>query len=87
MASQEYFSVLKNEDLDATIITPVFKEQKGDKPKTIVVYTKKARGMMARFIIANRINNPENIKNFNLAGYAYDETLSSDKEWLFIRHS
>lgn len=85
LASQEYFSALDHQELSANLITPVFKEQKGDKLKTIVVYTKKARGMMARYIIENRITNTEDIKRFDYGNYRYSEELSTDKEWFFVR--
>ena len=85
LASQEYFSVLDQKKLTAEIITPIFKEKKGSKLKTIVVYTKKARGMMARYIIQNRIENSEEIKLFSEGGYTYDPVLSSIQEWVFTR--
>lgn len=85
LASNEYFSALDAKNLDAGIITPIFKEKKNGALKTIVVYTKKARGMMARYIIENRLTEAEEIKTFNCEGYTYDEELSSVKEYVFVR--
>ena len=50
-----------------------------------MVYAKKARGMMARYIVKNNISDPENIKSFNYGGYRYDENLSVEDEWVFTR--
>lgn len=85
LASNEYFKAIKKKDLNAEIITPVFKDEKNGTIKIISFYAKKARGMMTRFIIQNRIENVEEIKNFNLDRYAFCEDLSTDKEWVFTR--
>lgn len=85
LASNEYFKAVDKKTLKAEIITPVFKDEKNGVLKVISFFAKKARGMMARFIIQNHINNVEDIKNFNLGGYAFNEALSTDKEWVFTR--
>ncbi|WPP48541.1 peroxide stress protein YaaA [Catalinimonas niigatensis] len=85
LASNEYFKAIKPAELDAEIITPVFKEHKDGEYKTIALYAKRARGMMANFIIRNRIDSPEKLKTFAEAQYEYRETLSSEKEWVFVR--
>lgn len=85
LASNEYFKAIKPAELEADIITPVFKEQKNGTYKTIALYAKRARGMMANFIICQRIDTPEKLKTFAEAGYEYSEHLSSEKEWVFIR--
>jgi len=85
LASNEYFKAVNKKVLKADIITPVFKDEKNGTLKVISFYAKKARGMMARFIIQNRIKNVEEIKDFNLAGYAFIENLSTEKEWVFTR--
>ena len=84
-ASLEYFKSVQNNDLKAEIITPIFKEYKNGKAKIVSFFAKKARGMMARYIIQNKINNPSELKNFNLDGYMYDEKLSEPSYPLFIR--
>lgn len=85
LASLEYFKVLDKKKLKAEIIDIEFKEWKNDKLKTIVVYTKKARGMMARYIIQNQISTIEALKQFNTDGYGFNEELSSKQHLVFVR--
>ncbi|MFC1536813.1 peroxide stress protein YaaA [Pseudomonadota bacterium] len=85
LASNEYFKAVKVKELAAEIITPVFKEKRGDTYKIISFSAKKARGLMCRYIIDNQISNPEMIKGFDLDGYAYNPTLASGNEWVFSR--
>ncbi len=85
LASNEYSRSIQIKKGTGQIITPVFKELKGNVLKVIVVYTKKARGQMARFIVDNKIDTPEDLKFFDSDGYFFDEALSSDKEWVFTR--
>ena len=85
LASNEYFKAVNKKHLKADIITPIFKDEKNGTLKIISFYAKKARGLMSRFIINNRIKNHEEIKKFNLEGYAFMKNLSNDKEWVFTR--
>ena len=85
LASNEYFKALDKQKLQGKLVTPVFKENKNGKYKTIAIYAKKARGMMTDYIIRNRITNPEHLKGFDREGYTYNESMSSDKELVFIR--
>tara|TARA_B110001469_G_scaffold99159_1_gene96058 strand:- start:1185 stop:1937 length:753 start_codon:yes stop_codon:yes gene_type:complete len=85
LASNEYFKAVNKKTLRANLITPVFKDEKKGVLKVISFFAKKARGMMARYIIQNHITNVEEIKNFNLGGYAFNQSLSTDKEWVFTR--
>jgi len=85
LASDEYFKALKLKKTDTNIITPVFKDFKNGDYKVISIYAKKARGMMSRFIITNRITEPESIKEFNDVGYYYNDRLSKDNSWVFTR--
>jgi cytoplasmic iron level regulating protein YaaA (DUF328/UPF0246 family) len=85
LASNEYAKAAHLKKIDGQVITPVFKELRGDEYKIITVYAKKARGLMTRFIIENKITNPEEIKHFDLDGYEYNEYLSSKSEWIFAR--
>tara|TARA_B110000444_G_C18708292_1_gene532467 strand:- start:239 stop:1003 length:765 start_codon:yes stop_codon:yes gene_type:complete len=84
-ASAEYFKSVNNDHIGADIITPVFKEYRDGKAKIISFSAKKARGMMARFIVQNRISNPSELKNFEVDGYKYNEDLSEPKYPLFLR--
>ena len=85
LASNEYSQCIDRSSLDAEWITPTFREMKGDGYRVFFVFLKRARGMMARFIIENRITRPEDIKGFDLGGYFYNEPLSTADEWVFAR--
>lgn len=86
LASNEYFKSVKTNLLDASIITPIFKDYKNGKLKTISFFAKKARGLMVRYIAENNINNNiELLKNFNIDGYLFDPKLSDKKNFIFIR--
>ena len=85
LASNEYYKAIKPKMIQGEIITPVFKEEKGNDFKVVTVYAKTARGLMSRFIIKNKIDNPEDIKAFDMAGYLFNRDLSNDKEWVFTR--
>lgn len=85
LASEEYFKSINKDKLKGNILTINFKEYKGDKLKFVSFTAKVARGMMARFIIKNRIKKLDNIKSFNEDRYEYSEEHSSENNWLFIR--
>jgi len=86
LASNEYFKVVKARNIEADVITPVFKDFKNGQYKVISFYAKKARGAMARFIIENRIENPKGLQRFDWQGYQFNEELSTDKEIIFYRN-
>lgn len=87
LASQEYFKSIEGllEREDVTVITPTFKELRGDKYKIISLNAKKARGMMTRYIIQNEIEEIEEIKKFNLDVYEFNEEMSNEEEIVFTR--
>ena len=85
LASNEYFKVIKAKALKANILTLAFKENKAGVYKTIGIHAKRARGLMTDFIIKNRLTEVEQVKQFNAENYSYNETLSSEKEWVFCR--
>lgn len=87
LASNEYSKMINKKALPkgAKVITPVFKESIGDGYKTIVVYTKKSRGTMSRFIIQNKLKNVEDLKHFDVDGYSFSPDLSKNNEWVFVR--
>jgi len=85
LASTEYFKSVKKKSLDAEIITPAFKDWKNGQYKMISFYAKKARGLMARYIIQNKITKVEQLKDFDLAGYQYSESFSKGNDWVFTR--
>ena len=83
LASNEYFSSVHPPELAARIITPVFKEQKNGVYKVISFLAKKARGMMSRYIIKNRIQDVGAIRKFKAGGYQYRAEMSDDNVWVF----
>ena len=85
LASNEYFKSVRAKKLIPNVITPVFKEVKNGEPKIISFMAKRARGMMARYIIDERLTKPEGMKNFDIGGYTYREALSTDSNWVFTR--
>lgn len=85
LASNEYFKSVKVRELEADIVTPVFRDLKGDKYKIISFFAKKARGQMARFIIENKLNEPEGMKKFKVGGYRFNEGESTARELVFTR--
>ena len=87
LASQEYFEVLEPEAIDAEIITPVFKEERNGKFSFMSFFGKKARGLMADYIIRERLTSPVGMKQFDREGYRFNEALSSEREWVFTRKS
>lgn len=84
-ASKEYFGAVDVAALKPTITTPQFLEVKDGTPKIVSFFAKKARGSMARFIIENRLDRPEQILDFDLGGYVYDPSLSKENEPAFTR--
>jgi len=87
LASNEYAKAIQAEHVVKRMITIHFKEQKDNAYKTIGIHAKKARGMMCRFIIQNRIDRPDGIKQFTAAGYRYQPDMSTQQEWVFTRPS
>ena len=85
LASNEYFKSVKPKELNAQIITPAFKEFKNGEYKMIGIYAKKARGLLSRYIIQNKLSNPEDIKLFNEDGYRFNKKLSNENNWVFTR--
>jgi len=85
LASNEYFKAIDKQTLKAKVITPIFKERKNGKYSIIMVYAKKARGLMARYIVDNNISKPAEMKRFNREGYKYDDDQSTENEWVFTR--
>jgi len=85
LASNEYFKVVKLKLLKVPVITPVFKDYKNGQLKMISFFAKKARGMMVRYIIDNNLEKAEDLKGFDVDGYAFDANLSTGNELVFTR--
>lgn len=85
LASNEYFSSVNTAKLSAKVITPKFKDEKNGKYKIISFYAKKARGLMARYIIENKVNDLTQLKQFDTAGYKFDPASSTETDLVFMR--
>jgi len=85
LASNEYFKAVNKKGLNGTVITPVFKDEKNGQFKIISFYAKKARGLMAAYVIKNRIKKAEDIKAFDVDGYYFSPEQSNEKDWVFLR--
>ncbi|MDY0927467.1 peroxide stress protein YaaA [Pantoea trifolii] len=85
LASDEYFKAIKPKKLNAELIKPVFLDEKNGKFKVISFYAKKARGLMSRYVIQNRLTKPAQLKKFDVDGYFFDSAESKDNELVFKR--
>lgn len=85
LASNEYFSSVNIKSLNANVITPVFKDEKNGQYKVISFYAKKARGLMARFLVNQQPNSLSELKDFALGGYRYADDESSADQLVFKR--
>ncbi len=85
LASQEYSSAIDMNRIGAPVISPEFLDEHNGKLKMVTVYTKRARGMMARFIVENQIRTSEEIKAFDDGGYYFSPTLSVGNKLVFTR--
>ena len=85
LASNEYFKSVKPKLLEGRLLNINFKETKAGKTRVVAIFAKRARGMMADYIIRNRIEKPEDLKKFKLGGYKFNKGLSDDKQWTFER--
>jgi len=85
LASGEYFKSVNMTLLSAPVIKPEFLEDRNGEYKPIVVYLKKARGMLSRFILQNQLTDPEDIKGFNEEGYMFNSRLTKGNSWVFTR--
>lgn len=86
LASDEYFKSLDQKTLHAVVIQIDFFDIKNGKRTFISFNAKKARGMMANYIIKNRINEPSALTKFDMDGYILDSNSSTDSHFTFVRH-
>jgi cytoplasmic iron level regulating protein YaaA (DUF328/UPF0246 family) len=85
LASDEYWSAVDETRLAAPVVQAVFKEIKGGKAQVVSFLAKKARGMMARFIVEHRLTKPEDLRRFDAAGYAFNAKASTAAQLVFTR--
>ncbi len=85
LASEEYFKAAVGRKFNGQLIQPVFEDWKNGKYKIISFYAKRARGLMTRYAVLNRLDEPEGLKAFDYDGYAFAAEASDDKTWVFRR--
>jgi len=85
LASNEYFAAINPLKINARILSCTFKEERNGKYQFVTIFGKKARGLMTRFIIRNRIDRSEDLKHFEEDGYFFNERISREDEWVFTR--
>lgn len=87
LASKEYSKAALPPAFDGRIITPAFKDWDNGGYKAKMAYAKEARGTLAKHIVQNRWTNPEDMKAFDGMGYTFNESLSTQHDWVFTRHT
>jgi len=85
LASNEYSKAARLSQVNASVISPVFKDEKNGKFKIISFYAKRARGLMANYIITNQIMNPSELQKFSAEGYAFSPEQSDPLKPVFLR--
>ncbi len=85
LASEEYFKAVRPKKLPVPVIQPVFEDWSGGKFRVVSFYAKRARGLMARFAMVNRLTDAVGLQDFGDDGYAYAADSSSDRVWVFRR--
>jgi hypothetical protein len=85
LASNEYYKSIKPKLIAGRIITPQFKQKKNGSYRIIGIFAKRARGLMSRYIIDNRLQDPETLKGFTTDGYRFSKQQSKGDQWVFVR--
>jgi cytoplasmic iron level regulating protein YaaA (DUF328/UPF0246 family) len=85
LASSEYTDLIQDQKLVNRMLTPIFKENKGGKLQSVSVFSKQARGTIARWCATEKISDPKQIRDFKLMGYAFQADLSDEKNYFFVR--
>jgi cytoplasmic iron level regulating protein YaaA (DUF328/UPF0246 family) len=85
LASEDYFKAAVGRKINGELIQPVFEDWKNGRYKIISFYAKRARGLMTRYAVVNRLTEPEALKDFASDGYAYAPEASDDRRWVFRR--
>ncbi len=85
LASQEYFKAIDRSELVGQVVTPIFREIKEGKSRTIATFAKRARGRMAAWMIRNRVDQPQTLRDFNADGYTFVAEESTEEQFVFAR--
>lgn len=87
LASKEYFVSFNMKKLKGEVVTPEFRQFNNGNPKVVPIMAKRARGLMTRYIVKNRIIETENLKYFDYEGYMFNPEYSNEKTLVFVRHA
>lgn len=85
LASEEYFKAAVGRKINGQVIQPVFEDWKSGHYRIISFYAKRARGLMTRYAVVNRLDEPERLQGFDYDGYAFAPEASDDRTWVFRR--
>jgi cytoplasmic iron level regulating protein YaaA (DUF328/UPF0246 family) len=85
LASEEYFKAIRADHLDVPVVQPVFMDWKSGRSRVISFHAKRARGLMTRFILSNRLEDAEGLKTFASEGYAFNPAASEANRLVFQR--
>ena len=85
LASEEYFKAAVERKIKGDVIQPVFEDWKSGRYKIISFFAKRARGLMTRYAVVNRLDEPEGLKDLDYDDYAFAPEASDDKRWVFRR--
>jgi len=85
LASNEYFKAVRAKNKGLRVVTPIFRDVKDGKSRTLFLFAKRARGSMARWAIQNRIERAEELQKFTEGGYVFVPELSDELNWVFER--
>lgn len=85
LASNEYFKSVRPKLLEGRLLNINFKETRDGKTRVVAIFAKRARGMMADYILRNRIESPAGIRKFRVGGYRFSQALSDEGQWTFER--
>ncbi|HRH15625.1 MAG TPA: peroxide stress protein YaaA [Azonexus sp.] len=85
LASEEYFKAAIGRKIRGQVIQPVFEDWKSGRYRIISFYAKRARGLMTRYAVVNRLSEPEGLQGFDYDGYAFAPEASGDRTWVFRR--
>lgn len=85
LASEEYFKAVVGRKLRGEVIQPVFEDWSGGRYRIVSFFAKRARGLMTRYAVVNRLDEPEGLKGFDADGYVFAAAASDEKAWVFRR--
>jgi cytoplasmic iron level regulating protein YaaA (DUF328/UPF0246 family) len=85
LASEEYFKAAVGRKIRGQVIQPVFEDWKSGRYRIITFFAKRARGLMTRYAVVNRLGEPEGLQGFDYDGYAFAPEASADRTWVFRR--